>query len=680
MAILRIHLLGDFCLDYDNRPLNTVATNRLQLLLAWLVLHRHIPQSRRHLAFLFWPDSSEAQARTNLRNLIHLLCQALPDADHYLCMDGPTIQWRQDSAFALDVADFEKQITAGAFCDAVAIYKGDLLQDCYDEWAIDERERLRQTYLDALQQLVRQKESGRDYHAAIGYARRFIRHEPLSEQAYRDLMRLHALDGDRAGVIRAYNTCATVLQNELGVEPAVGTKEVYLDCQKIVSTLASTEPLSDGTTPTEAGSALKNSSNTLVLIFGGGRGKALGILTHTTPKPGIQFAGKYRVIDFVLSNAVNSGLDHIAILTQYNSHSIIEHLKSGEFWWGNQQQGPEIQIWEASIQRTGRERYLGTADAIYQNRDFIIKENCDNVLIMAGDYIYRQDYRDLLRFHREKGADLTIAVTSVPAEDVSQFGMVEMDQNQRITRFVEKPEKSDSKVGSMAIYVFNTDFLLGCLEEDARDSASSHDFGLNIIPPLINSRKVYAYHHNGYWINFNTIETYWKTNLALLENEPVLNLHDPAWMLQVRSKDASPADIRATGKVMNSLITEGCVIEGEVVRSILSPGVRIEKGVVVRDSIIMNDTVIHNGAIVNRCVVGNNVEIGVNAHIGASDDLTPNQTEPHLSAGITVIGKWARIPANITIGCNCYVDEYVTPDDFGASQLPSGNSIRKPVS
>ena len=372
--------------------------------------------------------------------------------------------------------------------------------------------------------------------------------------------------------------------------------------------------------------------HTLALILAGG---ALAPLTSRVAKPAIPFAGKYRVIDFTLCNLVNSNLDHIAALVQFNAQPLIEHLKDDILYGPDQRQIPEIQTWQASVARTGKDSYLGTADAVYQNRDFIAQENCDTVLIVAGDHISRQDYRDLLRFHQQKAADLTIAVTSVSPEDSQRFGMVEIDRDQKITRFVEKPQESESKLASMGIYVFNTAFLLSCLEKDARDNTSRHDFGLDIIPPLVKTGKVFAYRHNDYWADLSTLEAYWKANLDLLGDGPASNLLDPAWMLQDSWNSTVPANIRPGGVVKNSLVSEGCVIAGEVEHSVLSPGVRVEKGAIVRDSVILHDAVVHSGAIVNRCVVDNLAEIAANTRVGATAD----QAASHSQSEITFIGK-----------------------------------------
>ena len=372
--------------------------------------------------------------------------------------------------------------------------------------------------------------------------------------------------------------------------------------------------------------------HTLALILAGG---SLTPLTSGMAKPALPFAGKYRVIDFVLCNLVNSDLNHIAALVQFHAQSLIEHLRNDILCGPDQQQIPEIQTWQASVARTGKESYLSTADAVYQNRNFIAKENCDTVMIVSGDHIYRQDYRELLRFHREKAADLTIAVMSVSPEDSQRFGMVEIDQDQRITRFVERPQKTDSKLASMGIYVFNTAFLLNCLEKDARDDTSRHDFGMDIIPPLVKTGKVFAYRHNAYWADLSTLDAYWKTNLDLLEDGQASNLLDPAWMLQDFWSSTVPANIRPGGVVKNSLVSEGCVIAGAVEHSVLSPGVRVEKGAIVRDSVILHDAVIHRGAIVNRCVVDNFAEIAAETKVG----VNAGQTASHPQPGITFIGK-----------------------------------------
>ncbi len=414
----------------------------------------------------------------------------------------------------------------------------------------------------------------------------------------------------------------------------------------------------------------------LTLILAGGEGSRLSILGEKRAKPAVPFAGKYRIIDFALSNTVNSDLYRVAVLTQYRPHSLMQHLGIGEPWDLNRRQPNGIQIWQPYRGRREQDWYRGTADALYQNRSFIASDASDELLVLSGDHIYKQDYRDLLRFHRENEADLTVAVMHVRPDEVHRFGIMTVDDENRITRFTEKPKQSDSTLASMGIYVFNTEFLLRRLEEDAQDTGSSHDFGKNIIPYMVENDRVFAYPFDGYWVDVGTIEAYWETNLALLAEEPELDLYDPSWVIHTRSEERAPSKCAGSGSVHNSLISNGCVIYGTVINSVLSPGVRVEHGAVVRDSVIMNDTVIRRGAEVDRCVLDKEIEVGENARVGVGDDNPPNQLEPgNIHTGITIVGKRAHIPAGTTIGRNCRIDANVTPDSFKASEIPSGATV-----
>jgi glucose-1-phosphate adenylyltransferase len=248
--------------------------------------------------------------------------------------------------------------------------------------------------------------------------------------------------------------------------------------------------------------------------------------------------------------------------------------------------------------------------------------------------------------------------------------------HQRITRFDEKPTQSESTLASMGIYVFNTGFLLRHLEEDARDPTSAHDFGKNIIPGMVETHRVFAYPFRGYWVDVGTVAAYWKTNLALLDDDPGLDLHDQSWVIHTRSQERPPARCKPCGEVHNCLLSNGCVVDGTVINSVLSPGVRVERGAVVRDSVVMNDTTIGVGARVDRCVLDKEVEVGPEAQLGVGDDNTPNAREPgNLNTGITVVGKRARIPAGAVVGRNCRIDADVTPDEFGATSLASGGTV-----
>jgi glucose-1-phosphate adenylyltransferase len=416
----------------------------------------------------------------------------------------------------------------------------------------------------------------------------------------------------------------------------------------------------------------------LTLILAGGQGSRLSVLGEKRAKPAIAFAGKYRIIDFPLSNAVNSELYRVAVLTQYRPHSLMQHIGIGTPWDLNRSQPNGVQLWQPYRGRKDQNWYRGTADALYQNRNFIAEARCDRLLILGGDHIYKQDYRHLLRFHDDKKADLTVAVMNVQSEETHRFGIMDVDAKDRIVKFSEKPKQATSTLASMGIYVFNADFLLAYLEEDGRDPSSSHDFGKNLIPKMVTNDRVYAYPFKGYWVDVGTIQSYWETNLSLLDDPPPLDMADPAWVIHTRSGEYPPVRIGTQATVRDSMLSNGCVINGTVVHSILSPGVRVEAGAIVRDSVIMNDTVIAAGAEIDRCVLDKEIVVGRGACVGTGDDMTPNQLEPaNMDTGITIAGKRARIPAGAVIGRNCRIDPNTTEDDYDELEIPSGGTMSK---
>ncbi|HEY0602604.1 MAG TPA: glucose-1-phosphate adenylyltransferase [Herpetosiphonaceae bacterium] len=414
----------------------------------------------------------------------------------------------------------------------------------------------------------------------------------------------------------------------------------------------------------------------LTLILAGGEGSRLSILGEKRAKPAVPFGGKYRIIDFALSNAVNSNLYRIAVLTQYRPHSLMQHIGIGEPWDLDRRRPDGVQIWQPYRGRNDQDWYRGTSDALYQNRTFIAEDRSDITLVLSGDHIYKQDYRDLIRYHQEKGADLTVAVMHVRPDEVHRFGIMSVDSDYRITKFTEKPKQSESTLASMGIYVFNTDFMLRRLEEDAQDASSAHDFGKSIIPKMVENDNVFAYPFEGYWVDVGTIEAYWETNLALLQPGIELDLYDPNWVIRTRSGGMPPVKFGPHGDAQNSLLSNGCVINGTVINSVLSPGVRVERGAVVRDSVIMDDTTIRAGALIDRCVLDKEIIVGENAQVGVGDDNTPNQTEPkNINTGITIIGKRAHVAPNATIGRNCRIDADITPEDFEQLDVPSGSTV-----
>jgi len=416
----------------------------------------------------------------------------------------------------------------------------------------------------------------------------------------------------------------------------------------------------------------------LTLILAGGQGSRLSILGEKRAKPAVPFAGKYRIMDFPLSNAVNSDLSRVAILTQFRPHSLIEHMGIGEPWDLNRRPPKGLKIWQPYRGRSDQDWYRGTADALYQNRNFIRADGSETLLVLSGDHIYKQDYRDLIRFHKEKKADLTVAVMNVKEEEVSRFGIMTVGAGQKITKFAEKPKKSDSTLASMGIYVFNAKFLIEQLEEDAQNKESSHDFGKNIIPKIVEMGRAYAYPFVGYWVDVGTIQAYWETSMALLRENPALDLYDYEWVIHTRSAERPPVKCIPPGEIVNSLTSNGCVITGSVINSVLSPGVRVEKGAKVKDSVIMNDTIIRADAVVDCCIIDKQVEIGPGAKLGVGKNDTPNQLEPdNINTGITIIGKRGIIPEGATIGRNCRIDPDTTPDDYETLDVKSGESILK---
>jgi len=296
------------------------------------------------------------------------------------------------------------------------------------------------------------------------------------------------------------------------------------------------------------------------------------------------------------------------------------------------------------------------------------------VLVLSGDHIYKMDYDRMISFHTENQADLTIAGASVTPEEASRFGILETDDSYRVIGFEEKPAMPKSHLASMGIYVFNTEVLSDALKADAADPGSSHDFGKNIVPRLLHQCRVFAYPFSGYWVDVGTIQAYWEAHMALLDDNPPLDLNDRGWIIHTRSEERPPVNIRTGALVLHSLITDGCLIEGTVEYSVLSPGVHVERGAVVRRSIVMGDSVIRAGAMVDHTILDKNVEVGVGAHVGFGADYTPSRVTD-LSSGLTLVGKSSIIPPNIKIGRNCIIASDMRPQDFTTNDVPSGTVI-----
>ena len=422
-------------------------------------------------------------------------------------------------------------------------------------------------------------------------------------------------------------------------------------------------------------------SDILAVILAGGQGERLSILSEKRAKPAVPFAGKYRIIDFALSNCVNSGIYDIAVLTQYRPHSLNDHIGIGKPWDLDRRHGG-VRLLQPYVGRHEADWYQGTADAVYQNLAFIMEASCDYVLILAGDHIYRMDYRPMLQFHQQHRADVTLGGVVVPAEEAHRFGILETDVSGRVISFEEKPARPRGTLGSMGIYVFEKHTLARVLFEDARagepgEEQSRHDFGRDIIPRMVErGEEVYAYPFNGYWQDVGTVHSYWETHMGLLDDHPAFDLYDPSWVIHTRSEERPPAHVYSEASVRRSLISHGCRIRGQVERSVLSPGVVVEEGAVVRDSIVLFDTVIGAGSVVDRSILDKEVRVGTGCRIGHGDDMTPNREDPtKLDTGITLVGKRTELPDGLTVGRNCKIGPDLSPDDFSSNTLASGESV-----
>jgi glucose-1-phosphate adenylyltransferase len=414
------------------------------------------------------------------------------------------------------------------------------------------------------------------------------------------------------------------------------------------------------------------STSVLTLILAGGEGERLSILSQVRAKPGVPFGGKYRIIDFALSNAVNSGLTDVGILTQYAPRSLIDHIGVGRPWDLDRSRGGVALLQPFIGRGRARDWYRGTADAVLQNLDFIADRNPELVLVLAGDHVYKMDYRPFIDTHRTKAAEVTCAVRTVPIAEAHRFGILDTDADGRVTAFVEKPANPPSNLVSMGVYVFSWPLLRDLLSVDRVD------FGRDLLPWMVGEgRRVFAYEFGGYWQDVGTVESYWQTSLDLLSDDPGIELNDLGWLIYTKSEDRPPARIGPDATVSRSMVSHGCVIDGSVEHSVLSPGVRIERGATVRDSIIMFDAVIEAGATLDRAILDKECHIGGGARVGVGDDMQPNRDEPErLYAGITLVGKRARVPRGVEIGRNCRIDPGALERDFARrNRIPSGETI-----
>ena len=386
----------------------------------------------------------------------------------------------------------------------------------------------------------------------------------------------------------------------------------------------------------------------VAMLLAGGQGSRLGILTKKVAKPAIPYGGKYRIIDFPLSNCTNSGIDTVGVLTQYQPLELNAYIGSGAPWDLDITNGGVFVLPPYQKGKSG-EWYRGTANAIYQNIAFIEQYNPDYVLILSGDHIYKMDYNAMLNYHIRHGADATIAVREVPWEEAPRFGIMNTDSDDRIIEFEEKPKNPKSNKASMGVYIFTWDKLRQYLEADEADKKSSNDFGKNIIPNMLNDKQVLvAYSFSGYWKDVGTIESLWEANMDLLETPMPIDMHDKRWRIYAKNPGMAPHYIAKGATVKDCLITEGCEVYGNVNHSILFAGVIIEEGAMVESSVIMPGSIIRRGAVVRRAIIAENAVVGPGAFVGEE------------SGNIAVIGTGVTLPAGVKIPAGEQVDESYT--------------------
>ena len=413
----------------------------------------------------------------------------------------------------------------------------------------------------------------------------------------------------------------------------------------------------------------------IAMLLAGGQGSRLGVLTSKVAKPAVAFGGKYRIIDFPLSNCINSGVDTVGVLTQYQPLRLNTHIGIGIPWDLDRNIGG-VTVLPPYEKSTNSEWYTGTANAIYQNLEYMESYNPEYVLILSGDHIYKMDYEVMLDFHKANNAEVTIAVMPVPMEEASRFGIMIADENHRITEFEEKPEHPRSNLASMGIYIFNWKTLKKALIAMADQPAL--DFGKHVIPYCHEKgAPLYAYEFTGYWKDVGTLSSYWEANMELIDIVPEFKLYEEYWKIYTKSEIQPPDYIAADSVVERSIIGEGSEVYGEVYNSVIGCGVTIGKGTVIRDSIIMNQTQIGEGCEINKAIIAENVVVGNQVKLGVGEEAE-NDTAPHIyNHGLVTIGEKSVIPDGISVGKNSVISGVTAAADYEDSQLASGKTLIK---
>ena len=413
----------------------------------------------------------------------------------------------------------------------------------------------------------------------------------------------------------------------------------------------------------------------IAMLLAGGQGSRLGVLTAKVAKPAVAFGGKYKIIDFPLSNCINSGIDTVGVLTQYQPLRLNSHIGIGISWDLDRNIGG-VTVLPPYEKSKNTEWYTGTANAIFQNLDYMDSYNPDYILILSGDHIYKMDYEVMLDYHKANKADVTIAAMPVPIEEASRFGVVVTDEDHKITEFQEKPEHPKSNLASMGIYIFSWPVLREALI-NLKDQPNC-DFGMHIIPYVHREgKRIFAYEYTGYWKDVGTLKSYWEANMELIDIVPEFNLYEEFWKIYTKNDALPPQYVSADAKVERSIIGEGCDIRGSVFNSVISANVEIEEGVEIHDSIIMQGTRIKKGSRIENAIIAENVEIGEDCTIGAFEYAESQLSKKIYNCELTIIGEGSLIPDKVTIGKNVAISGKTEYSDYPEGNLPSGGYIIK---
>jgi len=410
---------------------------------------------------------------------------------------------------------------------------------------------------------------------------------------------------------------------------------------------------------------------TRAVILAGGEGARLSALTAKRTKPAVPFAGKYRIIDFPISNCVNSNIFDVMVLAQYRPQSLIEHIGSGGPWDLNRDFTGGIRILTPYRARFEAEWFEGTADAVQQNFTFIKQGSPELILILSGDHIYTMDYDRMIQYHLANQAELTMATIRVPLDEASRFGILTVDKKYHVKSFIEKPKEPPSDLVNMGVYLFNRDLLDHTLWEDHQLKDSSHDFGRDILPRLIKSKvRIFAFPFTGYWMDVGTINSYWQAHMDLLSPNPPLKLYDRSWIIHTRTEERPPSRVPVNADIYASMLSDGCYVQegARVESSVLSPGVIIGAGAVVRESIIMTDTIIEKGAVIERAIIDKRVHVGENARIGGGIAAP--------TVLLAVIGKNSDIQAGMRVEPGATIGTDVIASDYPNATVKSGETIQ----